>query len=181
MRKVFELCRLAEPDRLAKRYSTIWALKALRDVIAHGKIQTFSQNYAHSVREQPPFFLGRFDKLVSRDRHLKRSRTPTPLPVFSTQQRDPTSPTCGLGRTPFAGRMVMQPVYPSCYDGLESASVRVTREGKVFQDVDYAAHRDGIRPKMLDYAMREVGESGFGLIPGFAYTAPYEDITLKAG
>jgi peptide/nickel transport system substrate-binding protein len=25
-----------------------------------------------------------------------------------------------------------------------------------------------------------VGESGFGLIPGFAYTAPYEDITLKA-
>jgi peptide/nickel transport system substrate-binding protein len=26
-----------------------------------------------------------------------------------------------------------------------------------------------------------VGESGFGLIPGFAYTAPYEDITLKGG
>jgi peptide/nickel transport system substrate-binding protein len=24
-----------------------------------------------------------------------------------------------------------------------------------------------------------VGESGFGLIPGYAYTAPYEDITLK--
>jgi peptide/nickel transport system substrate-binding protein len=25
-----------------------------------------------------------------------------------------------------------------------------------------------------------VGESGFGLIPGYAYTAPYEDITLKS-
>ena len=25
-----------------------------------------------------------------------------------------------------------------------------------------------------------VGESGFGLIPGFAYTGPFEDITLKA-
>jgi hypothetical protein len=24
-----------------------------------------------------------------------------------------------------------------------------------------------------------VGESGFGVIPGFAYAAPYEDITLK--
>ena len=24
-----------------------------------------------------------------------------------------------------------------------------------------------------------VGESGFGLIPGFAYTGPYEDITIK--
>jgi peptide/nickel transport system substrate-binding protein len=26
-----------------------------------------------------------------------------------------------------------------------------------------------------------VGESAFGLIPGFAYTAPFEDITLKTG
>src|SRR5437660_2112292 len=26
-----------------------------------------------------------------------------------------------------------------------------------------------------------VGESGFGLIPGFAYTGPYEDVTLKSG
>jgi peptide/nickel transport system substrate-binding protein len=26
-----------------------------------------------------------------------------------------------------------------------------------------------------------VGESGFGLIPGFPYTAPYEDITIKTG
>jgi peptide/nickel transport system substrate-binding protein len=26
-----------------------------------------------------------------------------------------------------------------------------------------------------------VGESGFGLIPAFAYTGPYEDITLKGG
>ena len=28
---------------------------------------------------------------------------------------------------------------------------------------------------------RRVGESCFGLIAGFAYTAPYEDITLKFG
>jgi peptide/nickel transport system substrate-binding protein len=27
----------------------------------------------------------------------------------------------------------------------------------------------------------KVGESGFGLIPGFAYTGPYEDITMKRG
>ena len=26
-----------------------------------------------------------------------------------------------------------------------------------------------------------VGESGFGLLPGYAYTAPYEDITIKGG
>jgi hypothetical protein len=26
-----------------------------------------------------------------------------------------------------------------------------------------------------------VGESGFGLIPAFAYTGPYEDMTIKSG
>jgi len=26
-----------------------------------------------------------------------------------------------------------------------------------------------------------VGESGFGLIPAFAYTGPYEDMTIKGG
>jgi peptide/nickel transport system substrate-binding protein len=25
-----------------------------------------------------------------------------------------------------------------------------------------------------------VGQSGFGLIPGFAYTGPFEDITIKS-
>jgi peptide/nickel transport system substrate-binding protein len=28
---------------------------------------------------------------------------------------------------------------------------------------------------------KRVGESGFGLIAGFPYTAPYEDLTLKSG
>jgi hypothetical protein len=31
---------------------------------------------------------------------------------------------------------------------------------------------NGVRPR--------VGESGFGMITGCAYTAPYEDITLKS-
>jgi peptide/nickel transport system substrate-binding protein len=30
---------------------------------------------------------------------------------------------------------------------------------------------DGVGPRVV--------ESGFGLIPGFAYTAPFEDITIK--
>jgi hypothetical protein len=52
-------------------YSTIWALKALRDLIAHGKIEAFSQTYAHSVGVQPPFFRGRFDELVSHAKALE--------------------------------------------------------------------------------------------------------------
>jgi hypothetical protein len=87
VRKVFELCRLTEPDRLARPYSTIWALKALRDLIAHGKIEVFSQTYAHSVSVQPRFSGAASTSLSRTPRHLKRSRTPTPLPVFSTQRR----------------------------------------------------------------------------------------------
>ena len=46
----------------------------------------------------------------------------------------------------------------------------------VYEKVVYApiwqlAFIHGVEPR--------VGESGFGLIAGFAYTAPYEDITLK--
>jgi peptide/nickel transport system substrate-binding protein len=58
-----------------------------------------------------------------------------------------------------------------------------------------AAILDKIQQMMVERAMfapiwqlafingvgKRVGESGFGLIPGFPYTAPYEDLTLKAG
>jgi hypothetical protein len=69
--KVFELCQLAEPDRLVRPYSTIWALKDLRDLIAHGKVEAFSQTYVHSAGVEPPFFRGPFDALVSHTKALE--------------------------------------------------------------------------------------------------------------
>jgi peptide/nickel transport system substrate-binding protein len=33
---------------------------------------------------------------------------------------------------------------------------------------------------LINGAGPRVGESGLGLIPGHAYSAPYEDVTLKA-
>ena len=37
-----------------------------------------------------------------------------------------------------------------------------------------------LQPAFINGVGPRVGESGFGLIPGFAYTAPFEDITLKS-
>jgi peptide/nickel transport system substrate-binding protein len=45
-------------------------------------------------------------------------------------------------------------------------------ERTVFAPIWQLAFLNGIGPR--------VGESGFGLIPGFPYTAPYEDLTLKS-
>ena len=44
-------------------------------------------------------------------------------------------------------------------------------ERAIFAPIWQLAFINGIGPR--------VGESGFGLISGFPYTAPYEDLTLK--
>ncbi|MEA2800163.1 MAG: hypothetical protein QOE49_258, partial [Rhodospirillaceae bacterium] len=46
-------------------------------------------------------------------------------------------------------------------------------ERTIFAPIWQLAFINGVGPR--------VGESGFGLIPLFPYTAPYEDITLKGG
>lgn len=46
-------------------------------------------------------------------------------------------------------------------------------ERAIFASIWQLAFINGVGPR--------VGESGFGLIPGFPYTAPYEDLTLKSG
>ena len=49
---------------------------------------------------------------------------------------------------------------------------QIVYERTVVAPVWQLAFINGVGPK--------VGESGFGLITDFAYTAPYEDITIKA-
>jgi peptide/nickel transport system substrate-binding protein len=48
---------------------------------------------------------------------------------------------------------------------------RLVYEKAIFAPVWLLGFLNGVGPR--------VGESGFGLIPGFAYTAPFEDLTLK--
>ena len=49
---------------------------------------------------------------------------------------------------------------------------QIVHQRTLYAPVWQLAFINGIGPK--------VGESGFGLIPGFPYTAPYEDITIRA-
>jgi len=48
---------------------------------------------------------------------------------------------------------------------------QLVAERAIYAPLLQLAFINGIGPR--------VGESGFGLIPGFAYTGPFEDITLK--
>ena len=50
---------------------------------------------------------------------------------------------------------------------------RIVHERTMYAPIWQLAFINGYGPR--------VGEAGFGLIPGFAYTGPYEDITLKSG
>ena len=48
---------------------------------------------------------------------------------------------------------------------------QLVAERMIYAPLLQLAFINGIGPR--------VAESGFGLIPGFAYTGPFEDITLK--
>ena len=49
---------------------------------------------------------------------------------------------------------------------------QLVHEKAIYAPIWQLAFLNGIGPR--------VGQSSFGLIPGFAYTAPFEDITIKA-
>jgi peptide/nickel transport system substrate-binding protein len=48
---------------------------------------------------------------------------------------------------------------------------QIVYDRAIFTHLWQLAFINGVGPR--------VGESSFGRIPGFAYTAPYEDLTLK--
>ena len=62
--------------------------------------------------------------------------------------------------------------------GAAARLVRTGRRGQIVHDramfapIYELAFLNGVGPR--------VGESGLGLIAGYAYSAPYEDLTLKA-
>ena len=70
-------------------------------------------------------------------------------------------------------------LYPQQADELDHAKreailekiQQLVHERAIFAPIWQLAFINGVGPR--------VGESGFGLIPGFPYTAPFEDITLR--
>jgi hypothetical protein len=67
VRKILELCSITEPDRSNRPYSTIWCLKDLRDLIAHGKPEKFSYFVDHYADEEPSLYKEPFNDLVTHE------------------------------------------------------------------------------------------------------------------
>src|SRR5438045_8862402 len=61
IRKVFELVGLPEPARDARPYSSVWLLKGLRDLMAHGKVERIASPFKHDQPEEPPWVLEPMD------------------------------------------------------------------------------------------------------------------------
>ena len=76
----------------------------------------------------------------------------------------PTSTSCSSSRRP---NSTARSARRSC-DKMQ----QIVYERTIYAPIWQLAFINGVGPR--------VGESGFGLIPGFAYTAPYEDITMKS-
>jgi peptide/nickel transport system substrate-binding protein len=68
----------------------------------------------------------------------------------------------------------------------QAAELDQKRRGAILDKVQQLLHEKAIYAPIWQLAFingygSRVAESGFGLIPAFAYTGPYEDITLKSG
>ena len=65
IRKLFELAGLPEPARDTRPYSTVWLLKDLRDLMAHGKVEKISDVFDHSRDEESPWVQTPLGSLVT--------------------------------------------------------------------------------------------------------------------
>ena len=66
----------------------------------------------------------------------------------------------------------------------QATELRHEKRAELLDKMQQLIHQRTIYAPLLQLAFingvgPRVGESGFGLIPGFAYTAPFEDITIK--
>jgi peptide/nickel transport system substrate-binding protein len=59
---------------------------------------------------------------------------------------------------------------PKKREGLLQQMQQIVHDKAIYAHLWQQAFINGVGPR--------VGESGFGLIPGYAYSAPYEDVTL---
>jgi len=67
LRKVLELVELAEPDRGARPYQTVWLLKEFRDTIAHARPEHFGNTVDHLADTEPSLHKTPLDSLVTEE------------------------------------------------------------------------------------------------------------------
>lgn len=64
VRKVFDLVGVAEPARNTRPYSSVWLLKGLRDLMAHGKVERIADVFKHGREEESPWARTALDSIV---------------------------------------------------------------------------------------------------------------------
>ena len=65
VRKVLQLAGVAEPDRAVRPYSTVWLLKDLRDLMAHGKVEKFAAVIEHAAGTEANRMPSTLDPMVT--------------------------------------------------------------------------------------------------------------------
>src|SRR6266566_5232563 len=108
-------------------------------------------------------------------------------------RRSASAPGCGRSNAPprlealvVKGGTYVYGSYPDVDELFkqQAAELDPKRRAAILEKMQQIVHERTIGAPIWQLAFingvgPRVGESGFGLIPGFAYTAPYEDITIK--
>jgi len=103
VRKILEFVGLPEPDRTIQPYSTIWLLKDLRDLIAHGKVEKNSTVVEHEAEEEAPWAQSKLYELVS---NTNAQRAHDDVKAFAQQIHDLARKKISdvwFGKLPFEG------------------------------------------------------------------------------
>ena len=112
----------------------------------------------------------------------KKLRTSSRAPAAPSAVR---RPACHLRRQ---GRRYSYGSYPEIDDLFrqQASELDTQRRETILHKMQQLVHDKAIYAPIWQLAFMNafgprVGESGFGLIPAFAYTGPYEDMTIKGG
>ncbi|UUZ71544.1 hypothetical protein LP415_21790 [Polaromonas sp. P1(28)-8] len=89
IKKVLELVGIPEPPRDVPPYSTIWLLKDLRDLMAHGKVEKYSGVIEHGDDEEPPLAQSTLNELIT---ELNAQRAHDDVKFFAQQIHDLARP-----------------------------------------------------------------------------------------
>jgi hypothetical protein len=103
VRKVLELCEIAEPARDGQPYSTVWLLKDLRDVVAHGKVERVTGVVEHSIDEEPPWMTTALDRMVTAENAQRASEDILAVAMIIHEAARSKVSDIWFGRGPFDG------------------------------------------------------------------------------
>ena len=104
LRAVMKLAGIAEPDHKTRPHVTIWALKELRDRIAHAKPEKFSGTHEHDADELTPWDKNLLHRRVTHENACNaKEDVKTFAATLDTAAAKMLPDDIWFGRTPFDG------------------------------------------------------------------------------